>query len=373
MKRATTMLGALAVAFVGLLFAAPAAHAGFQGTQTETYNGVTCKSWDTWSHLYPFDDQHLWVCLSSPSTQRVNAIASSVQTLGHQGIVRDFLKTQDVHYYYFQNRSDYNSFMSGKFPFNQNFQTSAARCGFTGYDSNTGRINSAVFETCNYDTLSPPAQAQNPDIYKVVAHESGHAFDWAWRKSKGLFNHKGPSESEAFINLANYDLVRMEPPTWINMTTQQKVDYVCNVFQQYVPSQLEQSLGNVPNDKVCTSTHTINPTTGTKGYTTNGVIPKDVLDIITIRAPYFITNAGSPYYQELFAEEFARMAADGGPALKMTDQILKAQNGGLNYDNFACTRWAVRMFWYTLDPPPLTGSDSLGQHDSCINNPGAWQ
>jgi|AGTN01.1.fsa_nt_gi hypothetical protein len=95
--------------------------------------------------------------------------------------------------------------------------------------------------------------------------------------------------------------------------------------------------------------------------------------IANIRAPYFVNPPTTPIdlrFQDLFAELISRMTLGGVNVLDVTDQTINANV--TPYPAFACTRWAIRMYWYTANPPPLTGTDRLGAHSACPNDPGSW-
>lgn len=224
----------------------------------------------------------------------------------------------------------------------------------------------------------------NVGLTKTAAHESGHAFDFAWAKDHG---GQTASQSAGFKALAvgstatspQYagDIVYVKPANWTALTQAQKVAYVCNMFKnQLRPSQLEQSLG-VWDEFVCLNSTTISNNTATGGHDFTSMDPSQ---IEALRAPYFIgTGVGgsSPLYQELFAELFAKQVTNVGSVdtLQMTDFALSDWGGfpckvisgtytcnpaasttiGSNYppaSAFHCTTWVLRQFWFTQLPPP---------------------
>lgn len=102
MKRATYMLGALAVAAAGFLFAAPA-----------NANSVSCTNITISGAGYPADGANLKNCMRHPGTDqseatRQNQIINSVNGAAHilNTTKRNQIKNKDVIYYIFSNGQD---------------------------------------------------------------------------------------------------------------------------------------------------------------------------------------------------------------------------------------------------------------------------
>ncbi|MBZ0187915.1 MAG: hypothetical protein K8F91_16835 [Candidatus Obscuribacterales bacterium] len=105
MKRAISMLGALALAAGFFTLTAPAAQAGTLGTATTVHNGIHCTTWVMGpSEIYPGDDLHMRVCSEPGIGQTIDTVladrlAKTVQQFPAD--VRDVLKNHGVKYYLF--------------------------------------------------------------------------------------------------------------------------------------------------------------------------------------------------------------------------------------------------------------------------------
>ena len=371
------MLGALAVAAAGFLFAAPAAQAGSLGTATKLHNGINCTTWvQSPSYVYPADDTHMYVCVSAGQTvdaTLADRIADTVQQFPTD--VRNVLKDHGVTYFFFKDRDQMNSFMAVEHQAlpgvpDPRFQSTTAQCGQTGYAPipllPAQYITVSVFEKCSYATVK---QTENT-IAKTAAHESGHAYDYSFASDKDVLTgnrSQGPSESIGFKKLVNGstspsyigDINRLTPSDWASRSPASKANYVCNLFSTVLPSDLEIAFGT-PNDKVCLNSTTIN----------TPYLNKTPTEIAVIRAPYFIfqTTSDSIPYQEIFAEVFSNYAGHAGSdLLPVVDRILTRNQSPV--PSMDCARWVVRMYWFDQVPPPAPPHYLSLQSQGCPNIP----
>jgi len=303
------MLGALAVAVGFSMFAAPAAHA-------ETHNGITCAPYTHSTGDYPADASHFQICFNNWTLTRVNVAYFAAKGLPSN--VRNFIESKGTTYYYFKNRSEMNSFMTGKYGGSStHVDHAAATCGYTGYSFApfTQTITVTIFDECIMGGIT----VSNPDLRKVVHHESGHAFDYALAANKLSNRDKTPSASSGYAQLVLDD----------------KDDLygfaMCTLFQG-APSAYELQLGATPG-AVCTG-GLVNP-----GYT-------DQVDTAEEKAPYFVAPTINPY-QDLFVEQFSILAGGVGGQngdFTLTDNIIKD-------GRFDCTFYVVQSYWHSLNPP----------------------
>ncbi|MBZ0184786.1 MAG: hypothetical protein K8F91_00945 [Candidatus Obscuribacterales bacterium] len=324
MKRAISMLGALALAAGFFTLAAPAAHA-------ETHNNVTCTDYTSASGTYPADGSHFKICFSPVDNDRLDDVVGAVTTLptnngsGAQK-VRDLIESKGSTFYYFKNRADHNAFMSGKYSGQVQFQNQTAICGHTGYQAVPfgQNIAASIFDKC----IMQGSTVDNPDLYKVTKHEAGHAFDFALAANKNPFTEdrtKGPSLSVGYRNFRDHDLT-------VNLPTIP----MCTLFQG-TPSAYEIALTATPGT-VC------NGSTLNSGYG-----PNDQVSTALAKAPYFVKQTGNSRYGELFAEQITIVGGTVGGITNpkqfvLTDNIIK--------DNrMKCTFFVARAYWHTLNPP----------------------
>jgi len=336
------------------------------GTKSETFGGVTCKTWfmNEPTHSYPADDTHYWVCgMTTANASRINRIPMTVRRIGTFLTSRPtFIKDHNVKYYFFRNRAEATAFANGKFGILAGaLNNTTARCGVTAKLAVSGDIYSFIYDTCSY-VPTPPLTAQNPDLNKVTAHETGHAFDFAVGKDNG---NPGPSQTAGFRALANGDISVLTPANWSTMTATQKQSYVCGVFGSLLPSDLEKDLA-VPSNQVCQGGNLQAPYVG-----------KTPTEIARIRAPYFVLGGSatgtSPAFSDLFVELFSIQAGypNSNNLLNMTDTLLKANmaNPSSNNRQFNCTRQVLK-FWVTQHRPPTPAELTAV---ACPSNPGPLQ
>jgi len=315
MKRLLLMLGIMLGIAFGAVGASPASAA------------VTCTDYHTLNPTYPTNypnNGHMFVCFTGYDNNRVVSIIGAASQSGNadSGLIKNF----PVNYFYFKNRSDAISYMQSNQPYslNSQFANANSRCGNTAaVQVGTWTIASEIYDYCtlggnqvlNGTTTNPNA------LQDTAAHESGHAFDFAWGIKYG--NPKvPPSQSQGFkmqingvnggptdrsdlffLKLGNSGSGGAPPPT-------------CNVFDSQKPSGLESDLGAKYAAAVCANQTVQPPFTGQ----TNDIITEEQL-------PYFYVNpppaGGGTYAEELFAEEFAVVA--GGTthtALPLTDRVI---------------------------------------------------
>lgn len=309
MKRATSMLGALALMAVGFLFAVPAANAA-----SETYNGITCDDYPVTNGDYPADGTHFKVCFSYLTT---NAEQIKLQIYGAKVNVRDFLQQQGVTVYYFANRTANNLFFSGHPGYGSGYETTTARCANT-YRKPNGPITISIFQSCTFAS----GQVVNQDLKKVTSHEKGHAFALALAKSQG--NLSGPDRSPGVESLGDYDRNNIG-----NITT------ICGIFGQHLPSAYEIDLG-ASTGQVCSNTNTV-----IAPYT--GLTAKQIHDL---RAPYFVNPSAGDKYAELWAEQFSILDNGVGGQQNLFDMT----DTTIGNNRFRCSMRTVTSFWHTLNP-----------------------
>jgi len=146
MKRTLSMFGALAIAAMGFLFAAPAAQA--QALQTAVNGGVTCKQYSTGYTSYPLT---YWDCTNTASspTSYESVVGQSARTMSTS------MKTTlaNVEIMIFANKTDFSNFTG-------NSSTNPPRTFDTGWYAPSappaqlsGKLIAAVFATA--DLYSP--------------------------------------------------------------------------------------------------------------------------------------------------------------------------------------------------------------------------
>lgn len=320
--------------------------------RADTVNGITCNPY---RYLFPNDSTsypddfatasqtdttgHYYVCSLTLTHANAEAILSRVQTIPSGAL--GLLKQQSVYYYYFAKRSDANSYMSGKSPFSlfSQFQTSTARCGYTAYGigaNGATTIASEIFDVCSFSNGTTPP---NPNLGGVILHESGHAFDFSVA-SNASNKSIPPSISAAFKSIVNgsnnSSTVASDFYYQNNGKTKHPKPTACTVYDSVSQSALELDIGGA-NDigvPVCS------------GNTENSdFVGMTNTDIGFQQLPYFF-NPPSLAYEELFAQEFAKLVGTiGSPdPLPLTDSVI--QNGSLG-----CSRLAVTQYLNTLLPP----------------------
>lgn len=329
MRKALTMLGAIAALAFGSLFVATPASA-------QTHGGVTCAQYTHPSGIWPADGSHFKVCFNNWTMTRLFQV---IYATGGPGASGNFIKNQGTVYYYFKNRADMNTWMTGEFGTSSHTNTTAV-CGHTGYTFGIGyqHITPSIFDECIIQGATVP----NPDLRKVVNHESGHAFEYALAAAKLLNRGQTPAMSSGYRQLVLDDKNGLS-----NFA-------MCTLFQG-TPSAYEVTLGlGASPGAVCTGS-TINP-----GYTNQ-------LATANAKAPYFVNQSGTLRFGELFAEQFSILAGGVGGAsnsFRLTDNIVK---DGV----FECTFTVVQSYIHTLQPPgpsnPNAGFQSLPSQCSAVS------
>ena len=394
-RRAFLALGAMILG-VGLLGASPAFAGQFGALPPEAHtdivivngiptpNTVTCRNWiKPPSNDFPADTVgHYWVCSSTlhPTvvTSRADVAVNPVTALNTNAPLWSFLTTHNIVYYYFPTRDDAILFFSGKFPGGVLGSgpgptvNTDSRCGNTGSPPGSSFVYVQIYDECKYNSLSGITEP-NPNLGKTAAHETGHAFDFAYGKAHG---GTPISQSPGFKGLAgglpgvySGDIFYITPINWLSLPSNTQRALICNRFKANLfPSNFEVSTG-VFSEAVCAGGNVVRDNTSIGGHNFQGMDP---LSIANLRIPYFLTTgpgAGN-LYAELFAEQFAKHfnSVPGTDFLEMTDFALNEENGfpckdvggtyscpGVNYPAgaaFHCTSWVVREFFFTALPPP---------------------
>lgn len=179
MKRAMTMLGAVAALAVGFLFAAPAAHAA--SLRTVSNGGVTCEQWPT-TYTYPGT---YWVCTSNHANP--DSDESVVAQVADQKLTAGMKTTlADVEIMIFQNAADFASFTGETAPASKYMAwTAPAGPDVAGADGQWlhGKKIAAVFAEAYLwsSNISPTNQFATRDLtgyYKIhIGQALGRQYD----------------------------------------------------------------------------------------------------------------------------------------------------------------------------------------------------
>lgn len=181
MKRAS-MLGALAIAATGFLFAAPAAHAQVTETSLGPINGVTCLRRDGGS--YP-ENGHFFYCGSS-STAKTLVLNQVKDILAAKSEVNDALSNAGSDFYVFETPMDQVAYFAAPNDPNLSqlkedfYDEHHGAFGFT--QAGMGISLTYIWEnypdlTDSYPDLTAQTSAQ---LQYTAAHEMGHAFDYTF-------------------------------------------------------------------------------------------------------------------------------------------------------------------------------------------------
>lgn len=194
------MLGAVAALAVGFLFAAPAAHAQVTENSLGPINGVTCLQRVGGS--YP-EDGHFYYCGNNPTAKTLvlneikdivsakSQVQQDLSAVGHSFFVFDSVIDQ-IAYGASQGDPGLAQDQQDAYDANRNVggQTSGAL--------RTTTIWEKISETSStYPTLTTLSSAA---LQYTTAHESGHAFDFAFSGSPSL-----PSTSAEFRRVSDLD------------------------------------------------------------------------------------------------------------------------------------------------------------------------
>jgi len=351
---------------------------------------ATCTAY-TIGNSYPTDigGGHAFLCKNTatnvvPSNQRAAAVFATVYgpyagSINMPAGVKNRLKTNNVKYFFFNNRQEANSYFANTLPYsggpsgvtfpNHPYNSPSARCANTGYGYTIAgvlHIAIAVYNNCNFDNLVPPQIVANPSLEKTVLHETGHAFDFTFASSGSPTNF--PSNRGGFLDLSNKDKDALTTPkpgippaVWSGLTVQQRDKLVCTLFAPNgnKPSDLERDLGATldggAQGQVCIAG---SPNGIRYSYWVGLTLAQDYnpQQIATMKKlPYFMNNN-----QELFVELFVtEIYGVYGPSsfLQLTDGVLHndaiVSTPGYKR-SFDCTRNIVKTYITTLAPPPIT-------------------
>jgi len=304
---------------VGLFGAFP------QQAKADSFGGITCTPQN--NGVYPSDGTHFFMCISSPTGAQTTRMQGYYQTIngfynapnGLDG-ARDKLKTAGTSFYFFKNRTQHNSYMGAKY--GSPFQSTTARCGNT--HSQLGTIVSSVFDSCAYTG----GDQSNANVKEVAKHEAGHAWSAALGKINGT---SGPARSTGFLLLVDEDKTRFDDDYTAASTPALKKTYICGVFGNVGSSTLELNLGADNATPVCT---------GGGASAVLNYPGKTPTQIANLKLPYFITGAGSPVYEEWWAEMVVKITGGSG-----SPDMLPITNKYLFHANALCTNYAMNYMW----------------------------
>ncbi|HTS50350.1 MAG TPA: hypothetical protein VMH05_20535 [Bryobacteraceae bacterium] len=317
--------------------------------QAQTPATVVCHGVYSASHRYPLDSTdptgqkdtgHYRFCISNPTADQImrgNDAGLSLQGMPLGPGVLDILSQENATFFYFATRDEYNAYvvqigLSG-------YQTKTARCGNTHDSLIFGKkLISAVFDTCQY--RSSTETSENPT--EAIQHEAGHAFSVAVALK---YSTKGPSESMGWLQLVNGDIA-LQDATWNAKPTQaQKDAYVCTIFGiDKLPSLLEIDLGT-PTQPVCNAN-------GQNSYPGN----KPPSYILQHEFPYFFTNNGSPFYDEIWANELiSAYSQPGGMEIMPSTRFAMSST----FDG-RCGTPTYRYYFDKDAPPPQNSQIYVG-------------
>lgn len=313
---------------------------------------------------YPLDGNnvagatHAFRCNNSvtnvkPSDARTNELfVTALQAMPAN--VKTKLKSQNVKFYFFNNRQEANSYFDS---ISAPQHVSTAVCASTGSDASGTNVIVAIYDNCIYTT----GNVVNPDLKRTAHHEAGEAFGIALSPATPKFTLSG------FATLFSSDKVALTPPNWSTMTQAQRYAYVCNVYSVSAPSTLEKQYGanlngttSAPIGAVCSGS------TPATFYQPVGKTPTIIADD---KLPMFTGSA-----RELWGEVFVVIldsSTSPSAYLPITDRVI-----GINQTptrSFNCTRGVVQYYIDHLTTIPATapvGQVSL-QSLSCNQTPGA--
>jgi hypothetical protein len=366
LKLAAAFATGAILALLALTTSASALPAIVSDPPTGTFGGVVCHSHNasngsTTSYPMDYDPSanrntvHYWVC--DGGTQAHDDVVGaevrdfSIPLASRNVFLNGGLNKTGVVVYFFANRTDYSNFIQAKYNDSVTFAPGTAQCGKTSWQRSSGIITTAVWGTCAYS----PNLLGNLDLTKVIAHEAGHAFDYALaqRDTSGdpkshkpdfINNVAGGTDP---VNHPTGDLATLQPANWATLATQTQINYVCAMFGTFSSSALEQAL-TAPNNAVCSNGSTIVDAYRIGGLHANG--PQSPTAIMKTRLPYFTHTA--PLYEDLWAEIFSNIAnPNPSTVLQMTDQALKGGGGLGNPRSYNCSRTVVEQYVQTQQPP----------------------
>lgn len=330
MKRAISMLGAVAALAVGFLFAAPAAHAALPGAGT--YGGVTCSYFANSTGDYP-GNNHFLKCVSS--TQKTNGVFGTV--FGETAEVKDKLNNGNVTFYFFHSKADYVAYFTAAGQTPDTFPDSAH--GFS--KSGVTFPYSVIFEGLYHDDLD--YTFNGTDLQNTTAHEIGHHMEYFWRNSLTVPASQGVSENgKKFDYLLQRD---------IYMLDHRKVS---GVWQTRPPCGSNGALVNLKDPRWSLQT-VCNGSTLRTGYDYGG---KTNWEIIQLVNPYYFTQNESPgFWLETFAETFARVSGNVSSANPVTGTNWTAGSAdAILGSEFGCIKSLVNgLRLYGTEP--IYGSD----------------
>lgn len=323
---------------------------GFLGAFPQQAQAVTCTDYrqinPAASTVYP-NDGHYFVCGT------FTPVAMSKVLQGPQGLpsnIRTLLHDQGVTYYFFANRADNNTYMSGTLPYSLDpmFQTSTARCANTYYSANSliGRpIAVSIFNTCQFASSAPI----NPNLQGITLHETGHAFDFSIGKRNGsatVTASNSKAYKDLFAKSVNSPTAASDLYFFDNGDKTHAKPATCGTFSQGI-SDLELDLG-IPtaiSTPVCTGSTVNQPFQGLKNS-----------DIAKKQSPYFVSPSVDSQFRELFAAQFAlKTGRIGSPdPLPFIDSYVT--------NVFRCTYIATVAYYNTLNPP---SSNTILQQNNC--------
>lgn len=200
------MLGILAIAAAGFLFAAPAAHAQVTEIADGPYNGVTC--YQRVGGSYP-EDGHFFYC-GSNSTSKTLVLNQLKDILSNKSNVDLDLDVRHSIFYvfetpmdkeaYFVDDGDPNGVLSQK---QQDFYTEMRnRGGLTEGPGTGGTSITYILEKSGDATSTYPSvnTFSSAELQYLAAHEMGHAYDYGFVGSPAV-----PSKSAEFRRVLSID------------------------------------------------------------------------------------------------------------------------------------------------------------------------
>ena len=322
------MLGALAVAAAGFLFAAPAAHA-LPGAGT--YGVVTCTAFNA-NTKYPKD--YFYDCTGF-STERI-AVFSTVSD-DSETYITDYLKDEGVVYYFFDNEEDYAAYFVG--------------ASEPAYDAPGGAHGFSAFEVAEPYTVIFRGQGTGGafiaysvnELENTTAHETGHQMDSLWGPE--VFGIDAVSEdiADVYSDMMAHDIYLLNNKksggTWVTRPPCGGGGALVNLKD---PAQGGQNVCDGASLRA--------------GYGpgTNFEILQDVL-------PYYFTKTtyswdSDPRWSELFAEQFARIGGNSVSATSGTSMAAGAADAMIAAE-FDCTWDLVISLRVRADEPPAYGNN----------------
>ncbi len=364
MKRTfKSLLAAAGLVFIGLgsLLMANSANAAppicfEQGVNLNNYpldgNGVAGAT-----HAYRCNNATTGV---KPSDARNNELFVNLQALPAN--VKAILKSRNVKFYFFNNRTEANDYFNSTAPYSGQpdgvFASSTARCAQTGYKPNYDIFGNpagqdivvAIYDVCTTTLVAGPYQ--NPDLKRVPYHEAGHAFDFALASQKSSQRGTPTSGSAGFLSFFSSDKAKLTPANWSTgspaMTQSQRYSYLCNLFGISNPSGLEIDLGFTtntggPNGKVCQ--------TVSLPYPTFQPIAKTPSVVAAEKFPYFWPSSRESW-AELFVIVVTGNNTSGPNTLPTVDRVYGMNQSPIR--SFNCTRAVIQ--WYVSNATTATTS-----------------